>query len=194
MLCSITLGTLHSLYKTSVILFYACMKVKVAQLCPTLYDPMDDTVHGVLQARILEWVAIHLSGDVPHPGTETKSPALQADSLLPVCVYTYMHVYMCVCEKASLKFNIQKTKIIISGLPTSWQIEGEKVETVTDFIFLGSKITVDGDCSHEIKSSLALGKKSYDKPRQHIKKQRHHFANKGLYGQSYGFSNSLVWL
>ena len=162
MLCSKTLGTLHSLYKTSVILFYAYMKVKVAQLCPTLYDLMDNTVHVVLQARILEWVAIHLSGDVPNPGIETKSPALQADSLLPVCVYTYIHICMyicvcvCVCEKASLKYNIHNTKIIISRLPTSWQIEGQKVETVTDFIFLGSKITVDGDCSHEIKSRLAL--------------------------------------
>ena len=75
------------------------MKVKVAQLCPTLYDLMDNTVHVVLQARILEWVAIHLSGDVPNPGIETKSPALQADSLLPVCVYTYIHIcmYICVC-------------------------------------------------------------------------------------------------
>ena len=65
------------------------------------------------------------------------------------------------------------------------------METVTCFIFLGSKITVDGDCSHEIKT-LAPWKKSYDKPRQHIKKQRHDFANKGLYTQSYGFSGNHV--
>ena len=64
------------------------------------------------------------------------------------------------------------------GPSTSWQIDGETVETVSDFIFLGSKITADGDCSHEIKT-LAPWKKSYDKPRQHIKKQRHYFANKG---------------
>ena len=63
-------------------------------------------------------------------------------------------------EKAGLKFNIQKTKIMPSGPITSWQIEGEKVETVTDFIFLGSKITVDGDYSHEIKRSLLLGRKA----------------------------------
>ena len=63
---------------------------------------------------------------------------------------------------------------------TAWQIEGGKLETVTDFIFLGSKITVDSDCSHEIKKTLGPWKKSYDKPRQHIKKQRHHFADKGL--------------
>ena len=74
---------------------------------------------------------------------------------------------------------------------TSWQIKGEKVETVTDILFLGSKITVDGDCSYEIKT-LSPWKKSYDKPRQHIKKQGHHFANKGLYSQSHGFSNSHV--
>ena len=67
------------------------------------------------------------------------------------------------------------------------------METETDFIFLGSKITVDGDCSHEIKM-LAPWKKSYDKPGQHIKKQRYYFANKGLYSQSYGFSISHVWM
>ena len=80
-------------------------------------------------------------------------------------------------EKAGLKLNIWKTKSVASNLITSWQIYGEMVETVTNFIFLGSKITADGDCSHEIKT-LALWKKSYDKLRQHIKKQRHYFANK----------------
>ena len=67
------------------------------------------------------------------------------------------------------------------------------METVTEFIFLGSKITADGDCSHEIKM-LAPWKKSYDKPRLHIKKQRHYFAGKGLSSQSYGFSRSHVWM
>ena len=75
---------------------------------------------------------------------------------------------------------------------TYWQIDAEKFETVTDFIFLGSKIIVDSDCSHEIKT-LAPWKKSYDKPRQHIKKQRHHFSNNGTYSQSYGFSSN-VWM
>ena len=79
-------------------------------------------------------------------------------------------------EKAGLKLNFKKTKIMASGPITSWQIEGQKVETVTDFIFLGSKITAGSDCSHEIKKTLAPWKKKYDKPRQHIKKQRHHFA------------------
>ena len=95
-------------------------------------------------------------------------------------------------EKAGLKFNIQKTKIMAFSPIISWQIDAEKVETVTDFISLGSKITADGDCSHEIKRHLLLG--SYDKPRQHIKKQKHHFADKGLYSQRYGFSSSHVWM
>ena len=82
--------------------------------------------------------------------------------------------------KVGLKLNIQKTKIMASGPITPWQIDGETMETVTDFIFLGSKITVDGDCRHEIKKTLVPWKKSYDKPRHNIKKQRLHFANKGL--------------
>ena len=82
-------------------------------------------------------------------------------------------------EKAGLKFNIPKTKIMASGPITSWQIDGETMETVRDFIFLGSKITAVGDYSHEIKT-LAPWKKSHDKPRQHIKKQRHCFSNKVL--------------
>ena len=90
-------------------------------------------------------------------------------------------------ERVGLKLNIQKTKIMVSGPITSWQIDGETMETVTEFIFLGSKITADGVCSHEIKKMLAPWKKSYDQPRQHIKKQRHYFANKGLSSQSYGF-------
>ena len=81
-------------------------------------------------------------------------------------------------EKVGLKLNIQKTKIMASGPITSWEIDGETVERVADFILRGSKITADGDCSHEIKT-LAPWKKSYDQPRQHIKKQTHYFANKG---------------
>ena len=87
-------------------------------------------------------------------------------------------------EKAGIKLNIQKTKIIATGLITSWRIERETMETVTDFIFLGSKITVDGNCSHEIKRHLLLWKKSCDKTRQHIKKQKHYFANKDPYSQT----------
>ena len=98
-------------------------------------------------------------------------------------------------EKAGLKLNIQKTKIMASVPITSWQIDGETMETVTDFIFLGSKITADGVCSHEIKRHLLLGRKAmYDKPRQHVKKQRHDFADKGLSNQSYGLFHSHVWM
>ena len=97
-------------------------------------------------------------------------------------------------DKVGLKLNIQKTKIMASGPITSWEIDGETMETVTDFIFLGSKITADGDCSHEIKKTLAPWKKSYDQPRQHIKEQRHYSANKGPSSQSYDFSSSYVWM
>ena len=75
-----------------------------------------------------------------------------------------------------------------SGPITSWKIDGETVETVADFIFLGSKITAEGDCIHEIKRCLLLGRKeSNDQPRQHIKNQRNYFANKGPSSQNYGF-------
>ena len=96
-------------------------------------------------------------------------------------------------EKVGLKLNIQKTKIMASGPITSWQIDGEIVETVSDFIFGGSKITADGDCSHEIKRHLLLERK-VDQPRQHIQKQRHYFANKGPSSQGYGFSSGHVWM
>ena len=89
-------------------------------------------------------------------------------------------------EKVGLKLNIQKTKIMASGPITSWQIDEEIIEIVTDFIFLGSKITADGDCSHEIKRHLFLGRKAMTNI-DSIKKQRHYFANKGLSSQSYGF-------
>ena len=93
-------------------------------------------------------------------------------------------------EKSGLKVNVQKTKIMASGPITLWQIDGETMETVRDFIFLGSKISADGDCSHEIKI-LAHWRKSCDQTRQHIKKQRCYFVNKGPYSQSYGFSSIM---
>ena len=96
-------------------------------------------------------------------------------------------------KKSDLKLNIQKTKIRASGPITSWETHGETIKTVTDFIFLGSRMTAKGDCSHEIKT-LAPWKESYDQPRQHITKQRHYFANKGPSSQSYGFSSSHVWM
>ena len=93
-------------------------------------------------------------------------------------------------EKVGLKLNIQKTKTMACGPIISWQIDGE---TVTDY-FWGSKITADGDCSHEIKRHLLLGSKVMTQPRQHIQKQRHYFANKGPSSQSYGFFSSHVWM
>ena len=92
-------------------------------------------------------------------------------------------------ENTGLKLNIQETKMMASGPITSWQIDGETKETVTDFIFLGSKITADGDFSHKIKRHLLLRRK--DKPRKHIKK---HFVNKDSCIQSYGSSSSHVWI
>ena len=97
-------------------------------------------------------------------------------------------------EKASffnLKLNIKKTKIMASSPITSWQVEGGKVEKVTDFLFLGSKITVDSDCSHEIRKQLLFGRKAMTNL-DRVLKIRHHFPDKGPYHQSYGFSSSHV--
>ena len=92
-----------------------------------------------------------------------------------------------------LKLNIQKTIIMETGPITSWQIEWERIEAMTHFIFLASKISLNGKCSHEIKT-LASWKESYDKPSQYMKNQRHHFAHKAMYSQSYDFSSSRVWM
>ena len=97
-------------------------------------------------------------------------------------------------EEVGLKLNIQKTEIMASGPITSWQIDGETVETVAGFVLWVFKITADGDCSHEIKTCLLLGRKIYDQTRDHIEKQRHYFVHKGVSGQGYGFSSSHVWM
>ena len=96
-------------------------------------------------------------------------------------------------EKVGLKLNIQKTKIMASSPITSWQIDGEAVETVADFIFGGSEITADGDCSHEIERRLVLGRKVMTNL-DSILKSRDYFANKGPSSQSYGFSSIHVWM
>ena len=96
-------------------------------------------------------------------------------------------------EKVGLKLNIQKTKIMASGPITSWQIDGETVETVADFILGSSKIIADSDCSHEIKRHLFLGRKVITNL-DSILKSRHHFANKGPSSQGYDFSSSHVWM
>ena len=96
-------------------------------------------------------------------------------------------------EKVGLKLNIQKMKIMASGPITSWEIDGETVEIVSYFIFLGSKITADGDCSHEIKRHLFLGRKAMTNL-DSVLKNRHYFADKGPSSQSYGYSSSRVWM
>ena len=99
-------------------------------------------------------------------------------------------------EKADLNLNIQKTNIMVFGPIISWQIDWETMETVTKFIFLDSKISMNSECdgSYKIKKMFAPRKKNYDKPTQCIKKQRHYFADKGLYSQSHGFSSGHVWM
>ena len=97
-------------------------------------------------------------------------------------------------EKVGLKLNIKKMKIMASGPITSWEIDGETMETMSDFIFGGSKITADGDCSHEIKRRLLLGRKVMSNLDSILKKQRHYFANKGPSSQGYGFSSGHVWM
>ena len=95
-------------------------------------------------------------------------------------------------EKVGLKLNIQKTKIMASGPVTSWQIDGETMETLTDFVFLGSKITSGGGCSYEIKRRLLLGRKVMTNLDSILKSRD--IANKDLSNQSYGFSNTHVWM
>ena len=96
-------------------------------------------------------------------------------------------------EKVGLKLNIEKT-IMASSPITSWQIDGETVETVADFILRGYKITADGDCSHGIKRRLLLGRKVMTNLVSILKSQRHYFVNKGPSRQGYGFSSSHVWM
>ena len=88
----------------------------------------------------------------------------------------------------------EKNNIMATSLITSWQIDGETMETVTGFIFMGSKITTDGDCSHEIKTHLLIARKAMTNLDSILKKQRHYFANKGPSSQSYDFSSSHVWM
>ena len=146
------------------------MKVKVAQLCLTLCNPMPgSSVHGILQVKILEWIAMPCSRGSSQPKNQT-------------------------CISSLLDWQAGSLPLAPPGKPiTSWQIDGETMETVTDFIFLGSKITVDGDCSHKIKRGLLLGRKVMTNPDSIYKKQRHYFANKGPSSQSYGFSSGHVW-
>ena len=137
-----------------------CMKVKskieASQSCQTLCNPIDcsppgSSIHGIFQARVLEWSAIAFSGYVDDTTLMAESGKELKNILMKVKEES---------DKAGLKLSIQKTKIMASGPIISWQVGGETMETVTDFISLGSKITMDGDCRHEIKRCFLLGKKA----------------------------------
>ena len=139
---------------------------KSLQSCLTLCGPMDcslpgSSIHGFCQARVLEWGAIAFSDKIARRNINNLRYAddttLMAESEEEL--KSRLMKMKEENEKFGLKPNIQKTKIITSGPITSWQIDGETVETVSDFIFWGSKITADGDCSHEIKRRLLLGRK-----------------------------------
>ena len=136
---------------------------------------MDCIIHGVTNTRTrLSDFPFHFRESCGRKQRETKEPLMHVKEK---------------SEKAGLKLNIQKMKIMASDPITSWQIDGnfQTIETVTDFIFLGSKITADDDFSHEIKRYLLIGRKAMTNL-DSVLKSRHHFANKGPYSQSYGFS------
>ena len=99
-----------------------------------------------------------------------------------------------ISQSYGLKLNIQKTKIMASGSITSWELDGERVETVSVFILGGSKVTADGDCSHEIKRSLLLGRKFMTNLHSILKSRDIYFVTKGPPSQGYGFSSSHVWM
>ena len=132
---------------------------EVIQSCPTLCDPMDCSlpgfsVHGIFQARVPKWVAISLSGGSSQPRDQTRVSQMQAAAWPSESPGKPKN------EKAGLKLNLQKTKLMSSGPITSWQIDGERLEIVTDFVFLGYKIIADNDCSHEIQRCLLHGRKA----------------------------------
>ena len=142
--------------------------------CPTLSDAMDcslpgSSVHGIFQARVLEWGAIAFSGYADDTTLMAESEEELKSLLMKVKVES---------EKVGLKLNIQKTKIMAPGSITSWEIDGETVETMSDFILGGSKITADGECSHEIKRRLLLGRKVMTNLDSILKSRDNYFANK----------------
>ena len=163
------------------------------------------SVHGIFQARVLEWVTIPFSRGSSWPRDLTwvshiagrhftvwatrEAPMAEGEELKGLLMKVKEE-----SEKADLKLNIQKTKVIASGPITSWQIDRERMETVTDYILGGSKITSDGDYSHEIKRCLLLGRKVMINLDSILKKQRHYFPNEGPCSQRYGFSRSHVWM
>ena len=119
---------------------------------------------------------------------------IQVVQHVDLIIYILYYDHQLITQSPSLKLNIRKTKIMASSLLTSWQIDGETMQTVKDFILGGSQITADGDCSHEIKRRLLLGRKAVTNLKQHIKKQSYYFADKDPSSQGYGFSSSHVWM
>ena len=192
--------------------FYELNGGLVAKSCPTVATPWTIAHQAPLSmgfSRHKYWSDLTFPSpwNLLNPGIEPESPALQADSLLTELpkkpgyelkadiIYFRMKVKE-ESEKAGLKLNIQKTKSLAFSTIPLWQINKETVETVTDFIFLGSKITADGYCRHEIKRHLLLGRKTMTNLDNVLKKktQRHHFADKGPDSQNHGLSSIHVWI
>ena len=189
--------------------------VPCAQLCPTLCDPMDSILctwdvpgkhTGVVCYFLLQGIfSIKWSNPVFCIAGRLFTRWVMGKALLGYMDDTTLmakskeelkNLLIRVkeeSEKDSLKLNIKKTKIMASGPITSWKTEEEKVETVTDFLFLGSKTTADGDCSHEIRKQFLLGRKKLWQM-QTVLKSKDHFANKGLYSKGYSLSSSHIWL
>ena len=178
----------------------------VTQSCPTLCNPMNCSTPGLpVHHQLPEFTETHIMWN---PGLDEAQAGIKTagrninnlryahdTTLMAESKDELKNLLMKVkkdSEKAGLKLNIQKTKIMASGPITWWQIDGEAMETVTDFILGGSKITADGDCSHEIKRYLLLGRKAM-KDLDSILKSRD-ITDKGPYNQSYGFSSSHVWM
>ena len=190
----------------------------VAQSCLTLCDPMNRSMPGLLvhhQLPEFTQTHVHRVDDAIQPSHPLSSPSPPAPnpSQTPLIYETLNDLRYAddaspmseseeelksplmrvkeESEKADLKLNFKETKIMAGSPITSWQKEGEKMEALTDFIFLGSQITTDGDCSHEITRHLLLGSKTMSNLDRVLKSREHHSANKG---QSYDFSSSHVWM
>ena len=163
--------------------------VKAVYCHPTYLTYMQNT-----PCKMLSWMKHKLESRLP--GKTSVTSAMQMTSLMAKIEEELKSLLMKVkeeSEKADFKLNIKNSKIMASGPITSWQIDGKTMETVRDFIFLGSKIIADGDCSHEIKRCLLLGRKAMTNL-DSILKSRHDFLDKGPSSRSYGFSNSHVWM
>ena len=186
------------------------VKVLVTQSCLTLCDPMDlpgSSVQGISQARILECVVISFSRDILDPGIEPVSPALQLDSLPSEPSWNSWaepkdaakSPTMCKTDprkrnNLSPNSTYKKTRIMSASPITSWQIDGEAMETLLHFIFLGLEIIADGDCSHEIKRCLLLGRKAMTNLDSILKSRDITLPTKIHLLKAMIFSNSYIWM